>query len=544
MVILAVVVCVASENVLEVGGPVVLGSVSGVGVLLAAGVIGVLAVAWGFRLLLLGVGHLLVLGRVLVVAGGLLLVLLGRVGVVVLLLGSAGFAILWLVAPQLAVGVILGVAVGVGLDDASAAAIGSDMGLVGLGRVWHLKAWAGAWRLLVLGGLQRVALFIVANEAVVAFLGFTTWAQWVALFLGLGLRLVVGGWLEVVRWWLEVVRGQLELTAGHLEAGRSGGGGRVPVGVLGCWTSLHGGGGRIPEHGEGIVTRLCGCGSSTGCGTHGSGGGLVLGVLRPGGQLVGGQRVALVIEQRVAWRVSRGSRSVATWRRLEGSGVTAVGVGVGVAVGVRHVQARRALLDQERHAGGVVLGVAAQVGVGGDGARGGAVTEGGAQVVLQALHVFGVADAQQLSLLLGGQEGLHHRGVVVVACAGVSHWGRVDVRRGLDGSWRWGRGRSFGGHGGHEGGVEAVQAVGIPIGVAGLQRGGLGGLGLGPGGVRGHTLGGVLGVGAGLVDLAQVCQVGLVGATAFGPVLVLQVSQVDTVQFLNLIHRKEEKTPL
>lgn len=50
---------------------------------------------------------------------------------------------------------------------------------------------------------------------------------------------------------------------------------------------------------------------------------------------------------------------------------------------------------------------------------------------------------------------------------------------------------------------------------------------------------GVVRIGAGLVDFAQVAQVGLVGATSFSAVLVLEVGQVDAVHLLNL--RGEEE---
>ncbi|KAG5268518.1 hypothetical protein AALO_G00213480 [Alosa alosa] len=252
VVILAVVVSVASEYVLEVGGSVVLGSVSGVGVLLAAGVgvVGVLPRALG--LLLLGVGLLLMLGGLLLVVAGLLWVLLSWVGVVGLLLGCTILAGLWLVAAQLAVGVELRVAVGVGLDDTTARAVGADMRLVGLSRVRHLAVGAGAWRCcrLVLGGSQWVALVVVADEAVVALLGLATGAQGVALLLGFRFGLVVGGWLVGVGGHLVLAGGWLELTGGHLEARCR----REPVGVLGGRAPLHGGS-RVPEHGVGVVAR-------------------------------------------------------------------------------------------------------------------------------------------------------------------------------------------------------------------------------------------------------------------------------------------------
>ena len=60
-----------------------------------------------------------------------------------------------------------------------------------------------------------------------------------------------------------------------------------------------------------------------------------------------------------------------------------------------------------------------------------------------------------------------------------------------------------------------------------------GGLRLGSAGVGGHTVG-VFGIGAGLVNIPQVAQVGLVGAAALGSVLVLEVGQVDPVQLLDL----------
>ena len=52
-------------------------------------------------------------------------------------------------------------------------------------------------------------------------------------------------------------------------------------------------------------------------------------------------------------------------------------------------------------------------------------------------------------------------------------------------------------------------------------------------GVGGHTVR-VFGIGAGLVNIPQVAQVGLVRAAALGSVLVLEVGQVDPVQLLDL----------
>jgi len=134
-----------------------------------------------------------------------------------------------------------------------------------------------------------------------------------------------------------------------------------------------------------------------------------------------------------------------------------------------------------------------------------------------------------------GKEGRCGRRVVVIPRLGVLrrssgagvHWGR-GLHRGRGGSWE--RQRQVGTLALDQSGV---QAVGVLGGVACFHRRRLRGLRLRPAGVGRHAVG-VVGIGAGLVDVPQVAQVGLVGAPALGSVLVLEVGQVDAVHLLDL----------
>lgn len=92
-----------------------------------------------------------------------------------------GLGLLGFVAAQAAVGVVFGVAVWVGwLQDSVSGAVSVQVGLVGFGRIGDAAVNSRTW----LVGLHRVAFTIVADEAVIALLGFTWGAKRVALLLG------------------------------------------------------------------------------------------------------------------------------------------------------------------------------------------------------------------------------------------------------------------------------------------------------------------------------------------------------------------------
>lgn len=102
-----------------------------------------------------------------------------------------------------------------------------------------------------------------------------------------------------------------------------------------------------------------------------------------------------------------------------------------------------------------------QHGVGGT--KGRAVAISCPQVILQTFHIFRVADLQQLSPLLGAEEGLQNR------CVGVKSSGALQgsgQHRGEDRSWHlgwsWSRLRLWGCSPGHEG----EELVGVDVGIA------------------------------------------------------------------------------
>lgn len=98
---------------------------------------------------------------------------------VMLKLGT-GVGLLRLGATQAAVGVIFGVAVRVGrLQDSISGAVSVQMWLVGFGDIRDAAVNSRAWLVL----LHGVAFTVVANEAVIALLGFTWGSQRVALLL-------------------------------------------------------------------------------------------------------------------------------------------------------------------------------------------------------------------------------------------------------------------------------------------------------------------------------------------------------------------------
>lgn len=138
-----------------------------------------------------------------------------------------------------------------------------------------------------------------------------------------------------------------------------------------------------------------------------------------------------------------------------------------------------------------------------------------------------------------GEERHCRRSVVIIPWLRVFAWSsRANIKRGWGLHWCWSRG----GSGEHQGQVGAlaldqssIQAVGVFGGVTGFHWCRLGGLWLrfGPGGVGSHTVW-VIRIRAGLVDIPQVAQVGLVRATSLSTVFVLEVGQVDAVHLLNL----------
>ncbi|TNN47120.1 hypothetical protein EYF80_042686 [Liparis tanakae] len=161
----------------------------------------------------------------------------------------------------------------------------------------------------------------------------------------------------------------------------------------------------VPEHGVRVVLHA---GRS---GTNGSGLLVFLVLIRLGGvgESGGGKGVAAFLVKRVAGSGPSCGGRVRGTRRLgggnkspyrEGGAVGAQGVPERIAVGVLQVEPGGGFLHQFGFAVGVFARVAAEVGVGRRGSGGRRVAVGRPQVVLQALHVFGGADAQQLGLLL------------------------------------------------------------------------------------------------------------------------------------------------
>lgn len=174
---------------------------------------------------LVGLGLVLVLFQLL-----RLLLSLCRPLVVVLLSVMLGLGLdmgrLGLVATQAAVRVVFRVAMWVvRLQDSASCAVSVQVGLVGFGRMGDAAVKSRA-RLV---GLHGVAFTIVANEAVIALLGFTWGAQRVALLPG---RLFIVG------------IGKRELLPGGGRTAAMHGGRRLTdcreriVGV-GLWSSLH-----------------------------------------------------------------------------------------------------------------------------------------------------------------------------------------------------------------------------------------------------------------------------------------------------------------
>lgn len=137
-----------------------------------------------------------------------------------------GLGLLGLVAAQAAVGVVFGVTVWVGrLQDSVSGAVSIHVGLVGFGRIGD-AAVDSSTRSIWLHG---EAFSIVADEAVVALLGFTWGAQRVVLLLG---------------WLLMIGVGKRVLLPGSGRAAAMHGGRRLTdcreriVGVR-FWSSLH-----------------------------------------------------------------------------------------------------------------------------------------------------------------------------------------------------------------------------------------------------------------------------------------------------------------
>lgn len=226
------------------------------------------------------------------------------------------------------------------------------------------------------------------------------------------------------------------------------------------------------------------------------------------GQLGGGQWVTPGIEERVALLLF--GLLICSEGGSGGHVAHAQRINSWVTAGVHQVvEAGGGLLDQQGQAVRV-LGVALEGGVGGDRAGGRAVAVRRPQVILQTLHVFGVADPQQLCLLLGAQEGLQDGGVVVEAGGALQRHGQEG---GEDGSRHLGWSLSLRSLGGHEG----EEAVGVEVRVAQpdwsrLELCGHHHCSLGFAGGLGDALW-VVGVGAGLVDFTEVLEVVVEGGT-------------------------------
>jgi len=220
--------------------------------------------------------------------------------------------------------------------------------------------------------------------------------------------------------------------------------------------------------------------------------------LREARQLGGGQRVAATVKERVAVLLLRGHLC-----RSSDVGHTQ-GVDCRVTAGVEAVvEAGGGSVDQGGHAVRV-LGVAFEGGVGWGRASGWAVAVSCSQVILQTLHIFRVADPQQLRPLACAQERLEDGGVVVEASRALHRHGRhggEDGRLHLGWSWLWVSGV----------GDEGEEAVGVEVRVAHLDGSGLDGGGhhqrsLWLAGGLGNALW-ILRVGTRLVDRTEVLEV-------------------------------------
>jgi len=189
-----------------------------------------------------------------------------------------------------------------------------------------------------------------------------------------------------------------------------------------------------------------------------------------------------------------------------------------VTAGVQQVVvASGGFMDQRGLAVGV-LRVTFKGRIGWSWTQGGAVAICCPQVVLQALHIFRVADSQQLSPLLCSQKGLQDRSVVVVTSGVFKGHGQ---HRGEDGSWHlgwsWLGGSSFG--------KDGVEAVGVNVGVAHADGSRLDG-------GRHHHCGlrlacglsdafWIIRISTGLIDLTKVIEVVVECGSLLGSVLVL-----------------------
>lgn len=250
-----------------------------------------------------------------------------------------GMGLLGLVATQAAVGVVFRVAVWVGrLQDSISGAVGIQVGLVGFSRIGDAAVHSRAWLVL----LHRVAFTIVANEAVIALLGFTWGAQRVALLLGrlfvVGIgkgvllpgvgrttamhggccltdcreRVVgVGLWSSLHAWSIRVINLSLGHESAHegiwVTGWRRSWGASLAVHSIGISNSVSISI-SIPKHGIGVIVLL----SSRRGNTKGSSliFFLVFVSLRGSGKSGGGKGVAAFLKKRVAGSRSSAGRGV------------------------------------------------------------------------------------------------------------------------------------------------------------------------------------------------------------------------------------------